>query len=51
LTNNLENWEEGTGRTKMEIHYDSGYPYFYNYWHPDNVKNGKNKICLPYSVE
>lgn len=51
LTNNLEKWEEGTGKTQAEIHYESGYPYFYNYWHPDNKKSGKNKIYLPYWVE
>jgi len=51
MTNNNEKWEEGTGKTQLEIHRDAGYPDFYFYWHPDNVKSGKNKICLPYSVE
>lgn len=50
MTNNLEKWEEGTGKTQLEIHRLSGYPYFYNYWNPQNKKNGKNKICLPYWV-
>jgi glycosyltransferase involved in cell wall biosynthesis len=51
MTNNLEKWEEGTGKTQMEIHYQSGYPYFYFYWHPDRVKSGENTISLPYSVK
>lgn len=50
VTDCNEEWDASFGKTKTEIHSDAHYPYFYYYWHPDNVKNGRNTICLPYQI-
>jgi len=46
-----EDWHKVFGKTKKEIHDEAHYPYFYYYWHPDNVKRGNNKISLPLQVD
>lgn len=44
-----EDWATPFGKTKQQIHADSHIP-LYEHWHPRNVENGKNKICLPFTV-
>lgn len=44
-----EAWEKPFGKTKQQIH-EEAHPVFYKKWAPDNVKNGKHKICLPVRV-
>jgi len=51
MTDCSEDWNVPFNKSKLKIHEEAHYPYFYNYWHPNNVKNGKNQICLPYHVE
>jgi len=45
-----EQWNNVFGKSKKEIHDEAHYPYFYYYWHPDNVVKGKNRISLPFSI-
>jgi GT2 family glycosyltransferase len=40
------NWNEPFGKTKLDIHKEAHYPYYYNYWRPDNGRS----IHLPYNV-
>ena len=44
-----EDWASRFGKTKQEIHQEA-HPIFYKKWSPENVENGKHKICMPVRV-
>lgn len=44
-----ENWAEPFGKTKQQVHQEA-HPILYKKWSPENVKNGKHRICLPARV-
>lgn len=44
-----EDWSKPFNKTKAEIHQEA-HPVFYKKWAPDNVRNGKHKICMPVRI-